>query len=129
MKALHKNAVIADTMPVVTKFAGYATAANETLVAAPATARNPRLRNVAMIAAAPLIGLAYALAFPLLGLAMLAWMAARLLAKRWKPMARFARNVVLFLAAPFVGLAYALAFPFVAIGMLAWKGARTLVRA
>ena len=129
MKALRKNEVVAGTMPVVTRFEGYAAAANESLITNPATAHYPRARNVAMLAAAPLIGLAYALAFPLLGLAMLAWIAMRLLAKRWKPAARFARNVVLFLAAPFVGLAYALAFPFVAIGMLAWKGARALARA
>ena len=128
MKALRKNAVVANTMPVVTRFAGYAAAANENTVAAPLTTHNPRAKNVAMLAAAPLLGLAYALAFPLLGLGMLAWMAMRPLAKRWEPIARFARNVMLFLAAPFVGLAYALVFPFVAIGMLAWKGARALAR-
>jgi hypothetical protein len=82
-----------------------------------------------MMAAAPLIGLAYVIAFPVIGLGMLAWIAARALAKACKPLARFVKNVALFLAAPFVGLAYALAFPFVAIGMLAWKGTRALVKA
>ena len=129
MKALRKNVMVADTMPVITRFAGYEMAANETLVAAPATTNNRRARNIAMLAAAPLIGLAYVVAFPILGLAMLAWMAMRPLAKRWKPIARFVKNVVLFLAAPFVGLAYAVAFPFVAIGMLVWRGTRAVAKA
>jgi hypothetical protein len=128
MKALRKNVMVANTGPVVTRFAGYGTAANETPVAPATTPHDARARNIALFAAAPLVGLAYVVAFPIIGLAMLAWMAVRPLVKRWKPIAHFAKNVALFLAAPFVGLAYALAFPFVAIGMLAWKGTRAMVK-
>ena len=127
MKALRKNVMVADTMPVVTRFAGYGAAANETLVAPVATHGAPA-RNIALFAAAPLAGLAYVLAFPVIGFAMLAWMAVRPLVKRWKPIGYFVKNIVLFLAAPFVGLAYALAFPFVAIGLLAWKGTCAMVK-
>jgi hypothetical protein len=75
-----------------------------------------------------LIGLVFVVAFPLVGLAILAWAGALALARRAKPIARFAKNVALFVAAPFVGLAYALAFPFIGMGILAWRGARTLVK-
>lgn len=65
--------------------------------------------------AAPFIGLAFVVGFPLVGLALLAWMVLRI---------PFVKNVVLFLAAPFIGLAYALAFPFVGIAALAWVAVR-----
>ena len=39
-------------------------------------------RNVALFAAAPFIGLAYALAFPLVGAVALAWLAVKTLAAR-----------------------------------------------
>lgn len=84
--------------------------------------------KIALAVAAPFIGLVYVVAFPIVGLAMLAWMGARALALRPGRITRFARNVALFIAAPFVGLAYAVAFPFVGVGMLAWMGARALVK-
>jgi hypothetical protein len=43
------------------------------------------LKNVVLFFAAPFIGLAYALAFPLIGVAMLAAAASRALAKRSGP--------------------------------------------
>ena len=79
------------------------------------------VRNIALLAAAPLIGLVYVVAFPFVGLAMLAWLGFRALPARL-------RNIILFFAAPFVGLAYALAFPVVGLGMVAWIGARALVK-
>jgi len=88
----------------------------------------PAARNVALALAAPVIGLVFVVAFPLAGLAILAWVGARALARRAHPLARFAKNVALFVAAPFVGLAYALAFPFVGIGILVWRGARGMVK-
>ena len=82
------------------------------------------VKAVALMAAAPFIGLAYVIALPVLGLGALAWLGLKVLAARWKTAARVARNVVLFFAAPFVGLAYALALPFVGVAMLAWWGVR-----
>jgi CheY-like chemotaxis protein len=87
------------------------------------------LKSIALLLAAPFIGLAYLLAGPFIGLGMLAWMGARELAKyrAMRKIAVFVKNVVLFLAAPFVGLVYALLFPFIGLGMLAWAGGRALV--
>ena len=82
------------------------------------------VKAVALMAAAPFIGLAYVVGLPVLGLGALAWLGLKALAARWNTAARVARNVVLFFAAPFVGLAYAIAFPFVGVAMLAWWGVR-----
>ena len=128
MKALRRNVIVADTAPVLTRFAGYGTAANEDRVVTATTARPVPAANIGLLVAAPIVGLAYVLAFPVIGLALIAWMAIRPLVKWWKPMGRFVRNVALFLAAPFIGLAYALAFPFIGIGMLIWKGACATVK-
>ena len=76
-----------------------------------------RAKTVGLLVAAPLIGLVYAVAFPFVGLAMLARAGFRAMPKRVK-------NVVLFFAAPLIGLAYAVAFPFVGLGMLVWMGVR-----
>lgn len=90
--------------------------------------------NIVLLFAAPFIGLVYALAFPFIGLGMLAWAGTRALAKRLENVAFvrkpavFLKNVILFFAAPFIGLAYALAFPFIGLGMLVWWGARALVK-
>ena len=123
MKALRKNVIATDTAPVLIRFAGYGTAANDNRVAA-ANATPAAAREIGLLLAAPIVGLGYVLAFPVIGLALMTWMALRPLTRHWKPIARFVRNITLFLAAPFIGLAYALAFPFVGIGMLVWKGAR-----
>lgn len=92
------------------------------------------LKNIALLFAAPFVGLAYVIASPFIGLAMLAWMGVGALVKRAKTIAflantaRSLKNVALFFAAPFVGLAYVIAFPFVGLGMLLWWGARALVK-
>lgn len=115
MNAVIENVMVGNFAPNVERIA--------------ATIRKPHPAAVraALAVAAPLIGLGFVVAFPLVGLAMLAWIGVRALARRAKPLARFAKNVALFVAAPFVGLAYAMAFPFVGMGLLAWKGARALV--
>ena len=74
------------------------------------------LKNIALFAAAPFIGLVYAMALPLVGLVMLAMMAARAFAG--SPAKAVVKNVLLLAAAPFVGLAYAVALPFVGIAMI-----------
>ena len=67
---------------------------------------------------------AFVVFFPLIGLAVLAWLAVRAAAEHWRTAARFARNIALFAVAPFVALAYTLSFPFVGLAMLAWVALR-----
>jgi len=78
------------------------------------------LRNVALLLAAPFIGLAYAVAMPLVGLAALLWMGAKALAQTQaaKSAPTFLKNVALLAAAPFIGLVYAMAMPLVGMGFL-----------
>jgi hypothetical protein len=104
---------------VLTRNGGAVTAAangKETLV--------KRVKNVALFFAAPFIGLAYLLAFPFVGFAMLAWIAVKAAMKSDK-----ARPVVLAIAAPFVALAFVTVGPIVGLGALAWTGARALLKA
>ena len=90
--------------------------------AAATVARN--LRNVALFAAAPFIGLVYATALPFVGLAMLAWIGGRAIARAPATHAALitARNVALFVAAPLIGLVYAVALPVVGMVMMARIG-------
>ena len=78
-----------------------------------------RAKHALILVGAPLIGLIAVIAFPLVGLAVLAWMAIRALPKRVK-------DIALFFAAPFIGLAYAIAFPVIGVGVLAWTAVRAL---
>lgn len=90
--------------------------------------RRGGIGNVARAVAAPFIGLVFIVAFPIVGLGMLAWMGARALARRAERVTRVAKNIALFVAAPFIGLAYAVAFPFIGVGMLAWWCVRALAK-
>ena len=92
--------------------------------------RRPAIKNVALFFAAPFIGLAYILAFPFVGLGMLAWMGGKALMKRRAPgkAAMFLRKAGMFVVAPFIGLAYIIAFPFIGFAMLAWIGVKSLVK-
>jgi hypothetical protein len=122
MRATANIAAVREYAPVIE-------VVDRVLAANGAAAKAAHAVNTAATAfAAPFIGLAFVVGFPLIGFAVLAWVAARALAARWKGAARFAKNVALFAAAPFVGLAYAIAFPFVGIGALAWLGARAAVK-
>ena len=78
------------------------------------------LRNVALLLAAPFIGLAYAVAMPLVGLAALLWIGGKALLQTQaaKKAPTFLKNVALLAAAPFIGLVYAMAMPFVGMGFL-----------
>ena len=90
------------------------------------------LKTVGLLLAAPLLGLAYVIFFPIVGLATLVgtviWHSMKALAERVRHIDTFAKNVGLFLAAPFIGLAYVVALPFVGIGMVAWIGAKALLK-
>jgi hypothetical protein len=83
-----------------------------------------RVKNVALFFAAPFIGLAYLLAFPLVGFALLAWIAVKAAMKSEK-----ARPIAFALAAPFVALVFVAVGPIVGLGALVWTGAGALLKA
>ena len=77
----------------------------------------PAMRTVAMLVAAPLLGLAFVVVAPIGALLMAAWMVL-------KPAAPIVKRVILFVAAPFVGLVYLLTMPFVGLGMMVYWAVR-----
>jgi hypothetical protein len=81
-------------------------------------------RTVLMVAATPLIGLAFILALPILSVMLTAYYGMKLMAARWAGVARYVKNVTLFLIAPVVGLGYIIALPFVGFGMLCYLGVK-----
>jgi CheY-like chemotaxis protein len=90
------------------------------------------IKNVALFLAAPFVGLAYILAFPIVGLGMLAWMAIQAQKKKSEEAAKLQpvaparpsalKSAALLLAAPFIGLAYIIVGPIVGLGLLLWFG-------
>jgi len=85
-------------------------------------------RNIALLLAAPFVGLAYVVAAPFAGLAMLVRMGATALSNRSGRVAGFLKNIALFFAAPFIALAYVLATPVIGLGMLVWFGAKAWLK-
>jgi len=83
-----------------------------------------RAKNVALFLVAPFIGLVYLIAFPVVGLGMLAWIAAKAVMK-----SETARPLALVIAAPVIALAFVTVGPIVALGALASIGAKTLLKA
>ena len=73
------------------------------------------LKAIAMLVGAPLAGLAFVALFPLIGLVMLGWLAARAMTTHGTP---YLKNATMFFAAPFITLAYVGLFPFIGLGML-----------
>jgi len=92
---------------------------------APAT-RLTMLKTIGMAFAAPLIGLAYALSLPVVGICLLVKLALEDYANRTPATAVkmrttlvVARNIGLFLVAPFIALGYVIALPVVGCFMIA----------
>jgi hypothetical protein len=77
-------------------------------------------KTVLMLASAPLIGLAFVIALPIVSVLLTAYYGTKLIAVRWAGIAKHVKNVALFFAAPFVGLAYIVALPFVGVGTLVY---------
>jgi CheY-like chemotaxis protein len=95
--------------------------------ASPAVERNPVVRvlePIAMMIVAPIVALAYVVAAPFVGLALLAWMGIAAAAR--SRVGRVARNLAMMVAAPLIGLAYAVAFPFIGLGALLVMGYKAL---
>jgi len=86
--------------------------------------------RIALFFAAPFIGLAYMIALPFVGGAMLAWFAAKAAGEKY-PAVRNAglalKHVGMVAAAPLIGLVSIVVLPFVGLAALAWLGVRTLV--
>jgi CheY-like chemotaxis protein len=90
------------------------------------------IKNIALFFAAPFVGLAYILAFPIVGLGMLAWTAIQAQKKKSEEAAKLPpaapakpsalKTVALMLAAPFIGLAYIIVGPILGLGLLLWFG-------
>ena len=89
------------------------------------------LKNIALFFAAPFIGLAYIVAFPFVGLGMLAVLAGRAAAKNGalKAVAVTLKHVAMLLAAPIFGLVYMLLFPFIGLALLLWMAGKAAVAA
>jgi len=98
---------------------------------AEAAATESALKNIVLFFAAPFIGLAYIVAFPFVGLGVLAMLAVRAAVKfdAVKTVGTVLKNVGMVVAAPFIGLAYIVFFPFMGLAVLAWLGGRAVVGA
>ena len=80
-------------------------------------------KNVALFFAAPFVGLAYLIAFPLVGLGMIAWLACKAVAKN-----EAACRVGLVIAAPFIALGFVTIGPIAGLGALAWIGTKAALK-
>jgi len=83
-----------------------------------------RAKNVALFLIAPFIGLAYLLAFPVIGFGMLIWMAAKAVMKNKRT-----RPVALVIAAPVIALVFVTVGPIVAMGGLVATGVEAALKA
>jgi CheY-like chemotaxis protein len=86
------------------------------------------LGNILLFFAAPFIGLAYIMAMPFYGLAMVAFLAARAAAKNAtvRAAAIVLKHVAMVIAAPFIGLAYVVLFPFIGLALLLWMAGKAV---
>jgi hypothetical protein len=89
------------------------------------------LKNILLFFAAPFIGLVYIIAFPFVGLGLLALVATRTAAKieAVRTAGLVLKHVAMLVAAPFIGLAYFVFFPVIGLAVLAWMGGRAVVAA
>jgi hypothetical protein len=119
MRALH-NTLVLETGRV---------AIPERTVRAEAAGYDVLLKNMALFLMAPFIGLVYAILLPFVGLAMLAWFAARAFYVSGKAhiALRTGKKMVVCAVTPVAGLVYLVALPFAGIGMLIWMGARAVM--
>jgi hypothetical protein len=132
MTALRKILIVEEEPVVATKVARAPAAKLYVMTGnAPAEARAVApeavggiLKNIALFFAAPFIGLAYTVALPLVGLALLAVVAVRAAAE-----IEAVKTTAMVLAAPFIGLAFIVCFPLIGLAMLAAMGGRAVVEA
>jgi len=77
-----------------------------------------------MLAGAPLLGLMFVLALPVISVALTVYYGAKLMTANWAAIAKHVKNVTLFFASPFIGLAYIIALPVVGLGTIAYLGVK-----
>jgi CheY-like chemotaxis protein len=84
------------------------------------------LKNIALFFAAPFIGLAYVVAFPFVGMGVMAVLAFRAANKNGmlNKAGIVMKHVGMVLAAPIFGLVYLVLFPFMGLGLLLWMGGK-----
>ena len=99
------------------------TTTREAAAAKKEAAVGTHVKNIALFFAAPFIGLAYIMAFPLVGLGMIAWLVGKKLLAN-----KTTRPLVLAIAAPFATIALVTVAPVVGLGALAWVGGRALFK-
>lgn len=90
---------------------------------APAEAKGSRAKNVLLFLAAPFIGLAYLLAFPIVGMGLVAWIAGKAIMKNDK-----LRPIAMVIAAPIITVAFVTLGPIVGLGALAWIGGKAILK-
>jgi hypothetical protein len=134
MTALRK--ILIEEKPVVAETVTRATGAKlyvvtpDTRIEVPAEGHNT-LKDIVLFFIAPFIGLAYVIALPFVGLAAIAVLAGRAVAKMEavKMVGTALKPAGFVIAAPLVGLAYAVLFPFIGLVALTWIGGRAAVAA
>lgn len=121
-----KHAFVGDglTLTLRGEVGSVITTNREAAAAKKEAATGSHLKNIALFLAAPFFGLAYIIAFPLVGLGIIAWLAGKKLLGN-----KTARPIVLAIAAPFATIALVTVAPVVGLGTLAWVGARALLKA
>jgi CheY-like chemotaxis protein len=123
-----------ESTPSVVAPAVEAVAASAAPVGAPlstkAEAATPAWKTIGLVLAGPLLGLAFIVLLPFVGLALLAGMAVRRFVGEvsLRGVGRFVKNVALFVAAPFIGLAYIVLLPFVGLGAFVWVAASAMAK-
>jgi CheY-like chemotaxis protein len=87
------------------------------------------LKNIALFFAAPFIGLAYIVAFPFVGIGMLAVLGGRAAAKNGtlNAIGVALKHIAMICAAPIFGLVYMLLFPFIGLALLLWMAGKAAV--
>jgi hypothetical protein len=97
-----------------------------TVRAAKAEVKKSRIKNIALFMIAPVVGLVYAMLFPLFALGTLAWMACKALIENGTARAalRAAKKLGMLAAAPVLGLLFVATFPLAGLAALAWTGMR-----
>ena len=83
------------------------------------------VKNIVLFFAAPFVALAYVIAFPFVGLGLLAVIGAR--AARKHGVGRKIARAAMMAGAPMLALVCVVLFPFVGLAMLAWIGGRALM--
>ena len=89
-----------------------------------AAAKESKIKNIALFMIAPLVGLDYAMLFPVFALGTLAWIGGKALIESVavKAAMRHAKKLAMIASAPVVGLLFVTTFPVAGIAALVWMG-------